>query len=230
LKSGIPFANGSPNLCVQIPALDQLANDMGLPIAGSDFKTGQTLMKTIIAPGLKARMLGIRGWFSTNILGNRDGEVLDDPMSFKTKEQSKLSVLEQILQPSVYPKLYKDLYHKVRINYYPPRGDNKEGWDNIDIFGWLGYPMQIKIDFLCRDSILAAPIVLDLALFMDLAHRAEMKGIQEWLSFYFKNPMCAPELYPENDLFIQITKLKNTLRYLMKEEAITHLGIEYYDL
>jgi myo-inositol-1-phosphate synthase len=229
LKSGIPFANGAPNLSVQIPALMQLAEDIGLPIAGSDFKTGQTLLKTVVAPMLKARLLGLKGWFSTNILGNRDGEVLDDPLAFQTKEASKLSVLEQILQPELYPELYQDFYHKVRINYYPPRGDNKEGWDNLDIFGWLNYPMQIKIDFLCRDSILAAPIVLDLALFMDLAKRAEMKGIQEWLSFYFKSPMCAPGLYPENDLFIQLSKLKNTLRYMMGEELITHLGIEYYD-
>ncbi len=229
LKSGIPFANGAPNLSVQIPALLQLADETETPVAGSDFKTGQTLMKTIIAPGLKARLLGLKGWFSTNILGNRDGMVLDDPDSFRTKEESKLSVLDQILQPEMYPQLYKDYYHKVRINYYPPRGDSKEGWDNLDIFGWLGYPMQIKIDFLCRDSILAAPIVLDLALFLDLAKRAEMKGIQEWLSFYFKSPMCAPGLYAENDLFIQLAKLKNTLRYLMGEDLITHLGIEYYD-
>lgn len=229
LKSGIPFANGAPNLSVQIPALLQLADETETPVAGSDFKTGQTLMKTIIAPGLKARLLGLKGWFSTNILGNRDGMVLDDPDSFRTKEESKLSVLDQILQPELYPQLYEDYYHKVRINYYPPRGDSKEGWDNLDIFGWLGYPMQIKIDFLCRDSILAAPIVLDLALFLDLAKRAEMKGIQEWLSFYFKSPMCAPGLYAENDLFIQLAKLKNTLRYLMGEDLITHLGIEYYD-
>ena len=229
LKSGIPFANGAPNLSVQIPALLQLADETETPVAGSDFKTGQTLMKTIIAPGLKARLLGLKGWFSTNILGNRDGMVLDDPDSFRTKEESKLSVLDQILQPELYPQLYEGYYHKVRINYYPPRGDSKEGWDNLDIFGWLGYPMQIKIDFLCRDSILAAPIVLDLALFLDLAKRAEMKGIQEWLSFYFKSPMCAPGLYAENDLFIQLAKLKNTLRYLMGEDLITHLGIEYYD-
>jgi len=232
LKLGIPFANGAPNLTTDIPALQQLALENRVPICGKDFKTGQTLMKTIIAPGLKARLIGVNGWFSTNILGNRDGEVLDDPMSFRTKEESKLSVLEYILQPDIYPELYKDLYHKVRINYYPPRGDNKEGWDNIDIFGWLGYPMQIKIDFLCRDSILAAPIVLDLVLFMDLAQRCpEMarKGIQEWLSFYFKSPMCAPTLYPEHDLFIQLMKLKNTLRYLRGEELITHLGLEYYD-
>jgi myo-inositol-1-phosphate synthase len=229
LKLGIPFANGSPNLIVDIPALDELANQNDIPIAGKDFKTGQTLMKTILSPGLKARQLGIRGWFSTNILGNRDGEVLDDPESFRTKEKSKLSVLESILQPELYPELYQDLYHKVRINYYPPRGDNKEGWDNIDIFGWLGYPMQIKIDFLCRDSILAAPIVLDLVLFMNLAQRAGMKGIQEWLSFYFKSPMTLPELYPEHDLFVQLAKLKNTLRHIMGEELITHLGLDYYE-
>lgn len=229
LKMGIPFVNGAPNLTTDIPALMELAIQNGVPIAGKDYKTGQTLMKTILAPGLKARLLGLTGWFSTNILGNRDGEVLDDPGSFKTKEESKLSVLDYILQPNVYPELYANYYHKVRINYYPPRGDNKEGWDNIDIFGWLGYPMQIKIDFLCRDSILAAPVVLDLVLFMDLAKRAGMKGIQEWLSFYFKSPMTKPELYPEHDLFIQQTKLKNTLRYLMGEEQITHLGIEYYE-
>src|SRR5437773_7805195 len=229
LCKGIPFANGAPNLTVDVPALIQLAQDKGVPICGKDFKTGQTLMKTILAPGLKARMLGLNGWFSTNILGNRDGEVLDDPDSFKTKEESKLSVLEYILQPEVYPQLYKDFSHVVRINYYPPRGDNKEGWDNIDIFGWLGYPMQIKIDFLCRDSILAAPIVLDLALFLDLAQRVGMKGIQEWLSFYFKSPMTAPGLYPEHDIFIQLMKLKNTLRHLRGEDLITHLGLEYYD-
>jgi myo-inositol-1-phosphate synthase len=229
LKSGVGFANGAPNLTVDIPALVELAEKENLPICGKDFKTGQTLMKTILAPGLKARMLGLHGWYSTNILGNRDGEVLDDPGSFKTKEESKLSVLEYILQPQVYPTLYGDFSHLVRINYYPPRGDNKEGWDNIDIFGWLGYPMQIKIDFLCRDSILAAPIVLDLALFMDLAQRVGMRGIQEWLSFYFKSPMCAPQLYPEHDLFIQLMKLKNTLRHLRGEELITHLGLEYYD-
>ncbi len=228
LKSGVPFINGAPNLTVDMPAIYELAEKMKMPIAGKDFKTGQTLMKTIIAPGLKARLLGLSGWFSTNILGNRDGEVLDDPESFKTKEESKLSVLEHILQPQVYPDLYKNFYHKVRINYYPPRGDNKEGWDNIDIFGWLGYPMQIKVDFLCRDSILAAPIALDLVLLTDLAQRAGMKGIQEWLSFYFKSPMCAPELYPEHDLFIQLMKLKNTLRFLMGEEQITHLGLDYY--
>ena len=229
LRSGIPFANGAPNLTVDVPALRMLAETNQLPICGKDFKTGQTLMKTIIAPGLKSRMLGLHGWYSTNILGNRDGEVLDDPDSFKTKEESKLSVLEYILQPEVYPKLYKDFSHVVRINYYPPRGDNKEGWDNIDIFGWLGYPMQIKIDFLCRDSILAAPIVLDLALFLDLAQRTGMKGIQEWLSFYFKSPQTAPGLYPEHDIFIQLMKLKNTLRHLRGEDLITHLGLEYYD-
>jgi myo-inositol-1-phosphate synthase len=229
LKSGVPFANGAPNLTVDVPALVELANTNGVPVCGKDFKTGQTLMKTILAPGLKSRMLGLHGWYSTNILGNRDGEVLDDPESFKTKEESKLSVLEYILQPDVYPKLYKDFSHVVRINYYPPRGDNKEGWDNIDIFGWLGYPMQIKIDFLCRDSILAAPIVLDLALFLDLAQRVGMKGTQEWLSFYFKSPMTAPGLYPEHDIFIQLMKLKNTLRHLRGEDLITHLGLEYYD-
>ncbi len=228
LMENVPFANGAPNLSVDAPALVQLAQDRGVAIGGKDFKTGQTLMKTVISPMLKARMLGLNGWFSTNILGNRDGEVLDDPESFKTKEESKLSVLEHILQPSVYPDLYGEAYHKVRINYYPPRGDNKEGWDNIDIFGWLGYPMQIKVDFLCRDSILAAPIVHDLALFFDLAQRAGMSGIQEWLSFYFKSPMAAPELNPEHDLFIQHAKLKNTLRWLMGEEQITHLGVEYY--
>lgn len=229
LKEGVPYANGAPNLTVDIPALEELAQKMRLPICGKDFKTGQTFMKTLLAPGFKARLLGLSGWFSTNILGNRDGEVLDDPMSFKSKEVSKLGVLEYILQPEVYPDLYKNIYHKVRINYYPPRGDNKEGWDNIDIFGWLNYPMQIKVDFLCRDSILAAPIVLDLALFMDLAQRAGMKGIQEWLSFYFKSPMVAKSLYPEHDIFIQLMKLKNTLRYLKGEEMITHLGLEYYD-
>jgi myo-inositol-1-phosphate synthase len=229
LSLGIPFANGAPNLTVDIPALMQLAREKNVPVAGKDFKTGQTLMKTILAPGLKARMLGLNGWYSTNILGNRDGEVLDDPESFKTKEESKLSVLEYILQPKLYPDLYKKFSHVVRINYYPPRGDNKEGWDNIDIFGWLGYPMQIKINFLCRDSILAAPIVLDLALFMDLAQRIGMRGVQEWLSFYFKSPMHAPELYPEHDLFIQLMKLKNTLRYIQGEDLITHLGQEYYD-
>ena len=229
LKEGVPFANGAPNLTTDIPALYELAQKENVPLSGKDFKTGQTFMKTIIAPGLKARLLGLNGWFSTNILGNRDGEVLDDPASFKTKEESKLSVLEYILQPDKHPELYKNFYHKVRINYYPPRGDDKEGWDNIDIFGWMGYPMQIKIDFLCRDSILAAPIVLDLALFMDLAGRAEMSGIQEWLSFYYKSPITGPGLYPEHDLFIQQAKLKNTLRYMMEEEQITHLGIEYYE-
>lgn len=229
LKSGVPFANGAPNLTVDIPALTALAEENGIPICGKDFKTGQTLMKTIIAPGLKSRMLGLAGWYSTNILGNRDGEVLDDPESFKTKEESKLSVLEQILQPHVYPDLYEGFSHVVRINYYPPRGDNKEGWDNIDIFGWLGYPMQIKIDFLCRDSILAAPLVLDLALFLDLAQRAGLSGVQEWLSFYFKAPQTAPGLYPEHDIFIQLKKLKNTLRHMMGEDLITHLGREYYE-
>ncbi len=228
LKLGIPFANGAPNLTVDIPAFYELAEKNCVPICGKDFKTGQTLMKTIIAPGLKARLLGLSGWFSTNILGNRDGEVLDDPDSFRTKEESKLSVLEHILQPDVYPELYADFYHKVRINYYPPRKDNKEGWDNLDIFGWLGYPMQMKIDFLCRDSILAAPLVLDLVLFLDLAKRAGMHGLQEWLSFYFKSPMTLPDLYPEHDLFIQLMKLKNTLRYMKGEEQITHLGLEYY--
>ncbi len=228
IMEGIPFANGAPNLCVDTPALLKLAQDRGVPISGKDFKTGQTWMKTIVAPGLKARMLGLAGWYSTNILGNRDGEVLDDPQSFKTKEESKLSVLHTILQPELYPDLYKDFTHVVRINYYPPRGDNKEGWDNIDIVGWMNYPMQIKINFLCRDSILAAPIVLDLALFSDFAQRAGMKGIQEWLSFYYMSPMAAPGLQPEHDLFIQQTKLKNTLRHLMGEEQITHLGLEYY--
>ena len=229
ITSGVPFANGAPNLTVDIPALQELARGHNVPICGKDFKTGQTLLKTVLAPGFKARMLGLHGWFSTNILGNRDGEVLDDPDSFKTKEESKLGVLEYILQPQLYPQLYGKLSHKVRINYYPPRGDNKEGWDNIDIFGWLGYPMQIKVDFLCRDSILAAPIVLDLVLFLDLAKRAGLAGIQEWLSFYFKSPMCAPQLYPEHDLFIQVMKLKNTLRWLKGEALITHLGAEYYD-
>ena len=228
IMEGVPFCNGAPNLCVDVPALLQLAIDRGVPVSGKDFKTGQTWLKTVIAPGLKARMLGLEGWYSTNILGNRDGEVLDDPQSFKTKEESKLSVLHTILQPDKYPDLYKDFSHVVRINYYPPRGDNKEGWDNIDIVGWMGYPMQIKVNFLCRDSILAAPIVLDLALFSDFAHRAGMKGIQEWLSFYYKSPMAAEGLEPEHDLFIQQTKLKNTLRYLMGEEQITHLGLEYY--
>jgi myo-inositol-1-phosphate synthase len=229
LRMGVPFANGAPNLSVDIPAMVELASQERVPISGKDFKTGQTLMKTMIAPGLKARMLGIRGWFSTNILGNRDGEVLDDPDSFRSKEVSKLGVLEHILQPELYPELYGDIYHKVRINYYPPKGDDKEGWDNIDIFGWLGYPMQIKVDFLCKDSILAAPIVLDLALFMDLAARAGRTGIQEWLSFYFKSPQTAPGLVPENDLFVQLSKLNNNLRHMMGEQLITHLGTEYYD-
>ena len=229
LKSGVPFANGAPNLTVDIPALTELADRMRVAVCGKDFKTGQTFMKTILAPGLKSRMLGLHGWYSTNILGNRDGEVLDDPENFKTKEESKLSVLEHILQPEVYPDLYEGFSHVVRINYYPPRGDNKEGWDNIDIFGWLGYKMQIKIDFLCRDSILAAPLCLDLALFLDLAQRAGMKGVQEWLSFYFKSPQTAPGLYPEHDIFIQLMKLKNTLRHLRGEDLITHLGLEYYD-
>jgi myo-inositol-1-phosphate synthase len=228
LMENVPFANGAPNLTVDMPCLVRLANERGVPVSGKDFKTGQTWMKTIIAPGLKARMLGLAGWYSTNILGNRDGEVLDDPASFKTKEESKLSVLHTILQPEVYPQLYKDFSHVVRINYYPPRGDNKEGWDNIDIVGWMGYPMQIKVNFLCRDSILAAPLVLDLALFSDFAQRACLKGIQEWLSFYYKSPMVAAGLQPEHDLFIQQTKLKNTLRHLMGEEQITHLGLEYY--
>jgi myo-inositol-1-phosphate synthase len=229
IMEGVPFANGAPNLTVDFPAIQELAKRQGVPIAGKDFKSGQTMMKTILAPGLKARMLGLSGWFSTNILGNRDGAVLDDPQSFKTKEESKLGVIEHILQPKLHPELYGNVYHKVRIEYYPPRGDNKEGWDNLDIFGWLGYPMQIKVDFLCRDSILAAPIVLDLALFMDLALRAGMSGIQEWLSFYFKSPMTAPGLYPEHDLFIQHMKLKNTLRHMMGEDQITHLGLNYYE-
>ena len=229
IKSSVPYANGAPNLSCDIPALVELSKQTGTPIVGKDFKTGKTLMKTILAPGLKARSLGIRGWFSTNILGNRDGEVLDDPESFKTKEVSKLGVLEQILEPDKHPELYKDLYHKVRINYYPPRGDNKEGWDNIDIRGWLDYPMQIKIDFLCRDSILAAPIVLDLALFLDLASRAEMSGIQEWLSFYFKSPQTADGLVPIHDIFKQLIKLQNVLRHIMGETLITHLGLDYYE-
>ena len=229
IREGIPYANAAPNLTADIPALVELAARTKTPLAGKDLKTGQTLIKTIVAPGLKARLLGVEGWYSTNILGNRDGEVLDDPESFKTKEESKKSVLDYILQPHLYPDLYAQLCHVVRINYYPPRGDNKEGWDNIDIVGWLGYPMQLKINFLCRDSILAAPIVLDLTLFLDLANRAGMHGIQEWLSFYFKSPMHAPELYPEHDLFIQLMKLKNTLRYMKGEELITHLGREYYD-
>ena len=229
IKEGIPYANGAPNLSADVPALTELAAKTGSPITGKDLKTGQTLLKTIIAPGLKARLLGVEGWYSTNILGNRDGEVLDDPESFKTKEESKKSVLDYILQPNLYPELYKDVCHVVRINYYPPRGDNKEGWDNIDIFGWLNYKMQLKVNFLCRDSILAAPIVLDVALFLDLAKRAGMDGIQEWLSFYFKSPQHAPDLYPEHDLFIQMMKLKNTLRFLRGEDLITHLGLEYYD-
>ena len=230
LQEGVPFANGAPNLTVDTGAIQELAKRQGVPICGKDFKTGQTMVKTVLSPMLKARMLGLSGWYSTNILGNRDGEVLDDPESFKTKEESKLGVLEHILQPSMYPDLYGNIYHKVRINYYPPRGDNKEGWDNIDFFGWLGYPMQIKVDFLCRDSILAAPLVHDLALLTDLAQRAKMSGIQEWLSFYFKSPMAAPTLdAAEHDLFIQHTKLKNTLRWLMGEDQITHLGVEYYD-
>ena len=228
IMENVPFANGAPNLSSDIPALLQLAQQRGVPLSGKDFKTGQTWMKTVIAPGLKARMLGLAGWYSTNILGNRDGEVLDDPQSFKTKEESKLSVLHTILQPEKYPDLYKDFSHVVRINYYPPRGDNKEGWDNIDIFGWMNYPMQIKVNFLCRDSILAAPLVLDVALFSDFAQRAGMKGIQEWLSFFYKSPMTAPGLQPEHDLFIQQTKMKNTLRHLMGEDQITHLGLEYY--
>ncbi|MGH7292869.1 MAG: inositol-3-phosphate synthase, partial [Myxococcota bacterium] len=229
LRSGIPFANGAPNLTADIPALVELADARQVPICGKDFKTGQTWMKTIIAPGIKARMLGLQGWFSTNILGNRDGEVLDEPSSFRTKEESKLSVLDVILREDLHPDLYADYVHRVSIHYYPPRGDNKEGWDNIDVFGWLGYPMQIKVNFLCRDSILAAPLVLDLALFLDLAQRAGMHGVQEWLSFYFKSPQTAPGLYPEHDLFIQLMKLKNTLRHLRGEELITHLGLEYYD-
>ena len=229
LKEGVPYANAAPNLSADIPALVELAARTGSPLAGKDLKTGQTLIKTIVAPGLKARLIGVAGWYSTNILGNRDGEVLDDPESFKTKEESKKSVLDYILQPELYPTLYSDLHHVVRISYYPPRGDNKEGWDNIDLVGWLGYPMQLKINFLCRDSILAAPIVLDLVLLLDLAKRANRSGIQEWLSFYFKSPIHAPDLYPEHDLFIQLMKLKNTLRYLRGEELITHLGLEYYD-
>jgi len=229
IREGLAYANAAPNLSADIPALLALAQKTGSPVCGKDLKTGQTLMKTIIAPGLKARLLGVKGWYSTNILGNRDGEVLDDPESFKTKEESKKSVLDYILQPNLYPELYGDIHHVVRINYYPPRGDNKEGWDNIDLFGWLGYPMQLKINFLCRDSILAAPIVLDVALFLDLAKRAGFSGIQEWLSFYFKSPMHAPEIYPEHDVFIQLMKLKNTLRYMRGEELITHLGREYYD-
>lgn len=229
LKEGAPFINGAPNLTVDVPAMVQLAQTAGVPIGGKDFKTGQTLLKTVLAPMLKARMLGLQGWYSTNILGNRDGEVLDHPDNFRTKEVSKLGVLDYILQPNVYPSLYGDFHHAVHINYYPPRGDSKEGWDNIDFFGWLGYPMQIKVDFQCRDSILAAPLVLDLVLFTDLAQRAGFKGVQEWLSFYFKSPQHAPSVYPEHDLFIQQTKLKNTLRWLMGEDPITHLGVEYYE-
>jgi myo-inositol-1-phosphate synthase len=229
LKSGVPYANGAPHMTTDMPALLELARDRSLPLAGKDYKSGQTFMKTLVAPGLKSRLLGVSGWFPTNILGNRDGEVLDDPGSFRSKEVSKSSALEYILQEQLYPDLYKDVYHKVRIEYYPPRGDAKEGWDNIDIFGWLGYPMQIKINFLCRDSILAAPLVLDLVLFMDLAQRAGMRGVQEWLSFYFKAPMHAPEVYPEHDVFIQLMKLKNTLRWMRGEDLITHLGLEYYD-
>jgi myo-inositol-1-phosphate synthase len=229
LMEGVPFANGAPNLTCDTKAIVQLAREKSLPIGGKDFKTGQTMVKTVLAPMFKARMLGVAGWYSTNILGNRDGEVLDDPESFKTKEESKLGVLEYILQPKLHPELYGNIFHKVRINYYPPRGDNKEGWDNIDIFGWCGYPMQIKVDFLCRDSILAAPIVLDLALFFDLAQRAGMSGVQEWLSFYFKSPQALPGVYPEHDLFIQQTKLKNTLRWMMGETMITHLGQDYSD-
>jgi len=229
LKEGVPYANGAPNLTVDTPAMLELARETQTPVCGKDFKTGQTFMKTLLAPGFKARMLGMKGWFSTNILGNRDGEVLDEPGSFKSKEVSKLGAIEQILQPELYPELYGDIFHKVRIEYYPPRGDAKEGWDNIDIFGWLNYPMQIKIDFLCRDSILAAPLVLDLALFSDLGKRAGFRGVQEWLSFYFKSPQTASGLYPEHDIFIQSMKLKNTLRWMMGEELITHLGNEYYD-
>ena len=229
LKLGIPYANGAPHLTTDMPALLELARNNNVPVCGKDYKSGQTFMKTLVAPGLKSRLLGVSGWFSTNILGNRDGEVLDDPGSFRSKEVTKSSALEYILQNELYPDLYKDLYHKVRIEYYPPRGDAKEGWDNIDIFGWLNYPMQIKINFLCRDSILAAPLVLDLVLFMDLAQRAGMRGVQEWLSFYFKAPMHAPEVYPEHDVFIQLMKLKNTLRWMRGEDLITHLGLEYYD-
>ncbi len=229
LKEGIPFANGAPNLTCDVPALTGLAQQTGSPVAGKDLKTGQTLIKTIIAPGLKARLLGVEGWYSTNILGNRDGEVLDDPESFRTKEESKKSVLDYIFQAHLYPDLYQQIHHVVRINYYPPRGDNKEGWDNVDLVGWLGYPMQLKINFLCRDSILAAPLVLDVALLLDLASRAGLSGVQEWLSFYFKSPQHAPGLYPEHDLFIQLMKLKNTMRWMIGEELITHLGREYYD-
>ena len=229
LKMGVPYANGAPHMTTDMPALLELARERNIPVRGKDYKSGQTFMKTLMAPGLKSRMLGLKGWFSTNILGNRDGEVLDDPGSFRSKEVTKSSALEYILQPNSIPDLYKDFYHKVRIEYYPPRGDAKESWDNIDIFGWLGYPMQIKVNFLCRDSILAAPMALDIVLFMDLAQRAGMRGIQEWLSFYFKAPMHAPEVYPEHDIFIQLMKLKNTLRWMRGEDLITHLGLEYYD-
>ena len=229
IKSGVPFANGAPNLTIDIPAIIELSKQLNVPIAGKDFKTGQTLMKTILGPGLKTRLLGIDGWFSTNILGNRDGEVLDDAGAFKTKEVSKLSVLDSILEPELYPDLYKDMYHKVRINYYPPKGDDKESWDNLDIFGWLGYKMQIKVNFLCKDSILAAPVVLDLALFMDLAQRANMNGIQEWLSFYFKSPQTCKGLEPIHDIFLQKIKFENTLRHIMGETLITHLGLDYYE-
>jgi myo-inositol-1-phosphate synthase len=229
LKSRVPFANGAPSLTCDIPALLELSIKEKTAIGGKDFKTGQTLMKTVVAPGLSARALGVRGWFSTNILGNRDGEVLDAPENFRTKEVSKGNVLEGIFNQEQYPELYGELYHKIRINYYPPHGDNKESWDNIDIFGWLGYHMQIKINFLCRDSILAAPIVLDLALFLDLAQRAGMQGVQEWLSFYFKAPQTLPGLPPEHDIFKQLSKLENTLRYIMGEDLITHLGQDYYD-
>jgi myo-inositol-1-phosphate synthase len=232
LKESVPFANGAPNLTVDLPVMIELSKQNAAPICGKDFKTGQTFMKTVLAPAFKARMLGVNGWFSTNILGNRDGEVLDEPQSFKTKEESKLGSLEYIFQPEIYPELYKNIYHKIRINYYPPRGDEKEAWDNIDIFGWLGYPMQLKVNFLCRDSILAAPIALDLVLFLDLARRTpELRsiGIQEWLSFYLKSPQSAPGLYPEHDLFIQSMKLKNTLRHIMGADLVTHLGLDYYD-
>lgn len=229
IKSGVAFGNGAPNLTVDIPALIELAIKENVPISGKDFKTGQTLMKTILGPGFKTRLLGIDGWFSTNILGNRDGEVLDDVDSFKTKEVSKLSVLDSVLEPNEYPELYKDMYHKVRINYYPPKGDDKESWDNIDIFGWLGYKMQIKVNFLCKDSILAAPVVLDLAIFMDLAQRADMKGIQEWLSFYYKSPQTKEGLEPIHDIFLQKIKLENTLRHLMEEDLINYLGLDYYE-
>jgi myo-inositol-1-phosphate synthase len=232
LKESVPFANGAPNLTVDLPVMIELSKQNAAPICGKDFKTGQTFMKTVLAPAFKARMLGVNGWFSTNILGNRDGEVLDEPKSFKTKEESKLGSLEYIFQPEIYPALYKNIYHKIRINYYPPRGDEKEAWDNIDIFGWLGYPMQLKVNFLCRDSILAAPIALDLVLFLDLARRTpELRsiGIQEWLSFYLKSPQSAPGLYPEHDLFIQSMKLKNTLRHIMGADLVTHLGLDYYD-